>query len=148
MQLASDVTALSNLRMSLRNLMSKSPVCDGPNFILGLESTYRKMWQRYCKGDVPSLRRMELLQQQEATEGTITTMESNIPALKESPASIQSNGHCPVSSEVINHSPCGENGDPLPPTKKPGRLNWKMNLIGNCGVLFKTLQEAGEAVFE
>ncbi|KAL0543655.1 hypothetical protein IC582_018756 [Cucumis melo] len=123
LQLASDVTALSNLRMSLRNLMSKSPVCDGPNFILGLESTYRKMWHRYCKGDVPSLRRMESVQERELIEETITTTESNITALKESPASTQSNGHCPVSSDVLDHSPCGENGDPLPPTKKPGKLN-------------------------
>ncbi|TYK07429.1 putative UDP-N-acetylglucosamine--peptide N-acetylglucosaminyltransferase SPINDLY isoform X1 [Cucumis melo var. makuwa] len=123
LQLASDVTALSNLRMSLRNLMSKSPVCDGPNFILGLESTYRKMWHRYCKGDVPSLRRMESVQERELIEETITTTESNITALKESPASTQSNGHCPVSSDVLDHSPRGENGDPLPPTKKPGKLN-------------------------
>ncbi|XP_022977518.1 probable UDP-N-acetylglucosamine--peptide N-acetylglucosaminyltransferase SPINDLY isoform X2 [Cucurbita maxima] len=123
LQLASDVTALSNLRMSLRNLMSKSPVCDGPNFILHLESTYRKMWQRYCEGDVPSLRRIEILQQQEATEELITATESNIPASKESPTSIKSNGHCPVSSAVIDDSPLGENGDLLHPTKKPGKLN-------------------------
>ncbi|XP_038701976.1 probable UDP-N-acetylglucosamine--peptide N-acetylglucosaminyltransferase SPINDLY [Tripterygium wilfordii] len=64
LQLASDVTALTNLRMSLRELMAKSPVCDGLNFTLGLESTYRDMWRRYCKGDVPSLKRMETLQQQ------------------------------------------------------------------------------------
>lgn len=103
--------------------MSKSPVCDGPNFILGLESTYRKMWQRYCKGDVPSLRRIEILQQQEATEEPITTTESNIPASKESPTSIKSNGHCPVSSDVVVLSSHGENGDPLHPNKKPGKLN-------------------------
>lgn len=64
LELASDITALSNLRMTLRNLMFKSPVCDGTNFIRGLESTYRNMWHRYCRGDVPSLRNMELLQQQ------------------------------------------------------------------------------------
>ncbi|XP_068658755.1 probable UDP-N-acetylglucosamine--peptide N-acetylglucosaminyltransferase SPINDLY isoform X1 [Aristolochia californica] len=63
LDLASDVTALSNLRSSLRDLMLDSPVCDGANFTLGLESTYRKIWHRYCKGDVPSLKRMELLQQ-------------------------------------------------------------------------------------
>ncbi|XP_022926162.1 probable UDP-N-acetylglucosamine--peptide N-acetylglucosaminyltransferase SPINDLY isoform X2 [Cucurbita moschata] len=123
LQLASDITALSYLRMSLRNLMSKSPVCDGPNFILHLESTYRKMWQRYCEGDVPSLRRLETLQQQEATEALITATESNIPASKESPTSIKSNGHCPVSSVIIDDSPLGENGDLLHPTKKPGKLN-------------------------
>lgn len=61
LDLASDVTALSNLRTSLRERMSKSPVCDGPNFTVGLESTYRSMWHRYCKGDIPSSRRMEML---------------------------------------------------------------------------------------
>ncbi|KAG6595171.1 putative UDP-N-acetylglucosamine--peptide N-acetylglucosaminyltransferase SPINDLY, partial [Cucurbita argyrosperma subsp. sororia] len=106
LQLASDVTALSNLRMSLRNLMAKSPVCDGPNFILGLESTYRKIWHRYCEGDVPSLKRIEILQQQEAMEEPIT------------PTSIKSNGHCPVSSDALDDSPHGENRDPFHPTPK------------------------------
>lgn len=64
LQLASDINALSNLRMRLRGLMHKSPLCDGSKFIRGLESAYRNMWQRYCKGDVPSSRPMEQLQQQ------------------------------------------------------------------------------------
>nr|Q8LP10.1 RecName: Full=Probable UDP-N-acetylglucosamine--peptide N-acetylglucosaminyltransferase SPINDLY; Short=EgSPY [Eustoma grandiflorum]BAC11808.1 SPINDLY [Eustoma grandiflorum] len=64
-QLASDVTALSNLRLTLRELMSKSPLCDGPKFIQDLELTYRSMWHRYCKGDIPSLSRMEILQKEE-----------------------------------------------------------------------------------
>lgn len=64
-QLASDVTALSKLRMTLRDLMAKSPVCDGANFTLGLEEIYRNMWRRYCKGDVPSLKRLEMLQKQQ-----------------------------------------------------------------------------------
>ncbi|KAG6391947.1 hypothetical protein SASPL_149711 [Salvia splendens] len=64
-QLASDITALSNLRMRLRDLMIKSPLCDGSKFTRGLESAYRNMWHRYCKGDVPSLRRMELQSQQQ-----------------------------------------------------------------------------------
>jgi hypothetical protein len=34
--------------MSLRELMCTSPVCDGANFILGLNFTYRNMWRRYC----------------------------------------------------------------------------------------------------
>ncbi|CAL5419645.1 unnamed protein product [Camellia sinensis] len=63
LQLASDVTALSNLRMGLRDLMSKSPLCDGSKFILGLESIYRNMWSKYCKGDVPSSKYMDMLQQ-------------------------------------------------------------------------------------
>lgn len=60
-ELASDVEALSSLRMTLRDLMANSPLCDGPNFTLGLEQAYRKMWYQYCQGDVPSLRHMETL---------------------------------------------------------------------------------------
>lgn len=60
--MASDITALSNLRMNLRNQMSKSPLCNGSKFITGLESSYRDMWREYCKGKVPSLKRMETLQ--------------------------------------------------------------------------------------
>lgn len=58
-QLASDINALASLRMRLRNIMLKSPLCDGSKFTRGLESSYRSMWQRYCNGDVPSLVRME-----------------------------------------------------------------------------------------
>lgn len=68
LQLASDISALSNLRTRLRGLMLKSPLCDGSKFIRGLETTYRNMWQRYCKGDVPSSRHMEQLQQQQPEE--------------------------------------------------------------------------------
>jgi protein O-GlcNAc transferase len=62
-ELASDVTALQELRISLRELMMKSPVCDGENFTRGLEAAYRNMWLRYCDGDMPSLKRIELLQE-------------------------------------------------------------------------------------
>ncbi|XP_075512961.1 putative UDP-N-acetylglucosamine--peptide N-acetylglucosaminyltransferase SPINDLY isoform X1 [Primulina tabacum] len=65
LQLSSDIPALSSLRMSLRNLMLKSPLCDGSKFTRGLESAYRYMWQRYCKDDVPSLRHIEMLQQKQ-----------------------------------------------------------------------------------
>ncbi|KAJ6756083.1 UDP-N-ACETYLGLUCOSAMINE--PEPTIDE N-ACETYLGLUCOSAMINYLTRANSFERASE SPINDLY-RELATED [Salix purpurea] len=84
LQLASDIAALSKLRMSLRDLMSKSPVCDGPNFTLGLETTYRNIWHRYCKGDVPSLRRIELLQQQGIPKEVPVknTDSTRIPSLK------------------------------------------------------------------
>jgi hypothetical protein len=61
--LASDVNALQELRMSLRELMMKSPICDGEKFTRGLEAAYRDMWRRYCDGDVPSLRRLELLEE-------------------------------------------------------------------------------------
>ncbi|GJX07322.1 probable UDP-N-acetylglucosamine--peptide N-acetylglucosaminyltransferase SPINDLY [Tanacetum coccineum] len=48
-QLASDVTALLNLRMDLHNLISNSPLCNGSKFIIGLESAYRDMWRGYYK---------------------------------------------------------------------------------------------------
>jgi len=107
LQLASDIAALSNLRMSLRDLMSKSPVCDGPNFTLGLETTYRNMWHRYCKGDVPSLKRIELLQQQEVpkevpiknTDSTRITSSRDGP-----PESIKANGFSAVSLPKVDHT--------------------------------------------
>ncbi|XP_051132063.1 probable UDP-N-acetylglucosamine--peptide N-acetylglucosaminyltransferase SPINDLY [Andrographis paniculata] len=67
LKLASDVNALSDLRMKLRDLMLKSPLCDGSKFTRNLESTYRSMWRRYCNGDVPSSRTMDQLQQQQGT---------------------------------------------------------------------------------
>ncbi|KAL8554463.1 hypothetical protein ACS0TY_002600 [Phlomoides rotata] len=84
LQLASDISALSNLRTRLRSLMHKSPLCDGSKFIRGLESAYRNMWQRYCKGDVPSSSLMEQLQQQPeemAVKFAETTKGSDAPPL-------------------------------------------------------------------
>ncbi|KDP36193.1 hypothetical protein JCGZ_08837 [Jatropha curcas] len=112
LQLASDIPALSNLRMSLRDLMSKSPVFDGPNFTLGLESAYRNMWKRYCNGDVPSLKRIELLQEQGVSEaGVIKSSEptSITFSVEDSPESIKVNGYTEVSSSMVNHS-SEENG--------------------------------------
>lgn len=112
LQLASDVTALANLRMSLRDLMSKSPVCDGQNFALGLESTYRNMWHRYCKGDVPSLKRMEMLQQQVVSEEPSKFSEPTkvIFAKEGSPGSVMPNGFNQASPSMLNLSNIEENG--------------------------------------
>lgn len=109
LQLASDVTALSNLRMSLRDLMSKSPVCDGSNFALALESTYRSMWHRYCKGDVPSLRRMEILQQQNSEEPATKLSEPAriTNSRDDSSGSIKTNG---FPSAMVKLSTSEENG--------------------------------------
>lgn len=76
LQLGSDIPALSELRTSLRELMAKSPLCDGSKFTKHVESTYRNMWCRYCKDDVPSLRRLELLQQEEL-EQPLPQLSSN-----------------------------------------------------------------------
>lgn len=113
LQLASDVTALANLRMSLRDLMSKSPVCDGQNFTFGLESTYRNMWHRYCKGDVPSLKRMEMLQQQVVSEEPANKISepTKITFSKDgSPGSVMPNGFNQVSPSMLNLSNIEENG--------------------------------------
>ncbi|XAR64731.1 Protein O-GlcNAc transferase [Bertholletia excelsa] len=99
LQLASDVTALSNLRMSLRDLMSKSPLCNGSKFTVGLESTYRDMWKRYCKDDVPSLTRMEALQQQQQQQH----VASEEPAVKFSePAKLTMPRENPLGSIKAN----------------------------------------------
>ncbi|XP_042510879.1 probable UDP-N-acetylglucosamine--peptide N-acetylglucosaminyltransferase SPINDLY [Macadamia integrifolia] len=94
LKLASDITALSNLRMSLRDVMMKSLVCDGPNFTLGLEATYRNLWHRYCRGDVPSLRHMEMLQQQVPEKPAMKFLEpTKITTPRENPpVSVKTNG--------------------------------------------------------
>ncbi|XP_077235700.1 tetratricopeptide repeat (TPR)-like superfamily protein [Tasmannia lanceolata] len=105
LQLASDIMALSNLRMTLRELMVKSPVCDGPNFTLGLESTYRKLWHRYCQGDIPSVRNMELLQNQSVPENpSVKFSERTIVSTPREtlPSAIKMNGVNSVPSSAPN----------------------------------------------
>ncbi|KAE8671657.1 putative UDP-N-acetylglucosamine--peptide N-acetylglucosaminyltransferase SPINDLY [Hibiscus syriacus] len=122
LQLASDVAALQNLRMSLRDLMSKSPICDGQNFISGLEATYRNMWRRYCKGDVPSLRYMEMLQKQDAAdELTVETVEPEKVTISTdtSPGAVKSNGFNQVPLLTTSE----ENGNLLHQTTNPGKLS-------------------------
>jgi protein O-GlcNAc transferase len=126
LQLASDITALSNLRMSLRDLMSKSPVCDGTNFARGLESTYRNMWNRYCKGDVPSLRHVEMLQQPLVTEEpTIKILEParSTNSRGSPPGSIKINGFGPLAPSMLNVSTCEENGVQLNQNINSGKLS-------------------------
>ncbi|KAF5750537.1 UDP-N-acetylglucosamine--peptide N-acetylglucosaminyltransferase SPINDLY-like isoform X4 [Tripterygium wilfordii] len=125
LQLASDVTALANLRMSLRELMAKSPVCDGLNFTLGLESTYRDLWHRYCKGDVPSLKRMEMLQQQAVPlEPPINNSEpTRITISREGPPGpVKANGFNPDSSSVV-HLAAVEDGTQSNQTTNLGKLS-------------------------
>lgn len=78
--LASDVSALQELRMSLRDLMSKSPLCNGEKFTRGLESAYRYMWHRYCCGDVPSLTRVELLKPDNSLPVPVKVLEKDANA--------------------------------------------------------------------
>ncbi|XP_061366737.1 probable UDP-N-acetylglucosamine--peptide N-acetylglucosaminyltransferase SPINDLY [Gastrolobium bilobum] len=126
LQLASDISALQNLRTSLRDLMSKSPLCDGANFILGLESTYRKVWLRYCKGDVPSLKRMELLQQ---PVGTCDSSNKNSEPIRisnsreDSSGSVKANGFNSMHPSKLNILSCEENGLSLNDSSKQGKTN-------------------------
>ena len=78
MELASDVAALSELRMTLRELMAKSTVCNGPKFTQDLESAYRSMWHRFCRGDVPALKNLEALQLQQPQPDKISIMFSDV----------------------------------------------------------------------
>lgn len=117
-QLASDITALSNLRMRLRDLMVKSPLCDGSKFTRGLESAYRNMWHRYCKGDVPSLRRMELQPQQQQEQPHLQQAGPEELAIKFSEpaksdalqATVNVNGFTAGQCSSINTSHVEENG--------------------------------------
>ncbi|KAE8681865.1 putative UDP-N-acetylglucosamine--peptide N-acetylglucosaminyltransferase SPINDLY [Hibiscus syriacus] len=126
LQLASDVTALQDLRMSLRDLMSKSPICDGQNFISGLEATYRNMWCRYCKGDVPSLRYMEMLEKQDAADGlAVKTVEPEKVTISTdtSPGAVKSNGFNQVPLPTLNLTTSEENGNLLHQATNPGKLS-------------------------
>lgn len=103
-QLASDVSALSNLRMTLRDLMIKSPVCDGAKFTLGLEEAYRNIWHRYCKGDVPSSKRMEILQQQQQQQDSVSEEASIVPLkviTSKDDSPLKTNGFNPVPPPPI-----------------------------------------------
>ncbi|KAL7096559.1 hypothetical protein ACP275_10G086600 [Erythranthe tilingii] len=127
-KLASDVTALSNLRMRLRNLMSKSPLCDGSKFIRGLESAYRKMWRRYCKDDVPSLKQMELAQvppqqQQVVPEEIAVRITEPKKVISTFAAPIKANGFYLGQCSSAKTSNAEENGALLNQSRNSGKLS-------------------------
>ncbi|KAL6521083.1 hypothetical protein OROGR_017652 [Orobanche gracilis] len=116
-QLASDIAALSNLRMRLRDLMLKSPLCDGSTFTHGLESAYRNMWQRYCKDDMPSLRRMEMEQlkyQRQVDSQQVVPQETPVRLADSknvgSTSPIRANGFSVGQCSSMNTSSGEENG--------------------------------------
>ncbi|GMP84294.1 hypothetical protein CsSME_00037874 [Camellia sinensis var. sinensis] len=117
LQLASDVTALSNLRMGLRDLMSKSPLCDGSKFILGLESIYRNMWSKYCKGDVPSSKYMDMLQQPHHVAC------DKPPAVKLSEPTKIAVGSVKTNGFNLGPHSCEENGVQLHLSSSSGKLS-------------------------
>nr|VDC72860.1 unnamed protein product [Brassica rapa] len=105
--LASDITALLKLRMSLRDLMAGSPVCNGPSFAVALESAYRSMWRKYCKGEVPSLKRMEMLQKEVQEDPLISQQDlgsSRLNVTGEVTPSLKANGSAPVPSSLPTQS--------------------------------------------
>jgi len=44
-----DLEVLSELRKTLRDRMTASPLTDGRSFARKIESAYRKVWQEWCK---------------------------------------------------------------------------------------------------
>jgi predicted O-linked N-acetylglucosamine transferase (SPINDLY family) len=48
-ELTSDLPTLAGLRLGLREQMRRSPICDGPQFISGLEAAFRSMWRQWCE---------------------------------------------------------------------------------------------------
>ncbi len=48
--LAGDLPRLGELRRSLRQRMERSPLMDAGRFTCNVESAYREMWRRWCKG--------------------------------------------------------------------------------------------------
>jgi len=93
-ELASNVASLAVLRSGLREKMLNSYLCDGPNFVKGLEKRYRQLWHRYCDGDIPSETRkkaeMEVLGGRlSSTTGDATDMPmKEIPSVAASSQSI------------------------------------------------------------
>ena len=69
LHLASDITTLAKIRMTLRERMSKSRLCDGSTSVRDLEAVYRRLWHRYCNGDMPSLSRCRRLEDLDERSG-------------------------------------------------------------------------------
>ncbi|KAI3987338.1 hypothetical protein MKX01_003088 [Papaver californicum] len=115
-QLANDITTLSHLRMSLRGLMVKSPVCNGSTFILGLESKYRQLWHRYCRDDMPSLRQIEIAQKQLQEEQHRQQQQQQEQhqqhqvVIEESAAKFSESTRITTPSKATNSSPINANG--------------------------------------
>ncbi len=47
-ELAQELPRLIDIRSSLRERMSKSPLMDGPRFARNIEAAYRQMWRNWC----------------------------------------------------------------------------------------------------
>jgi len=51
--LARDLPRLAELRATLRPRMQASPLMDAPRFARNVEAACRKMWERWCSGQLP-----------------------------------------------------------------------------------------------
>ena len=49
--LVADLPTLNQRRQQLRQVMINSPLMNGKNFALDMETAYRRAWARYCAGD-------------------------------------------------------------------------------------------------
>ncbi len=54
LELAGDLDSLSTIRQHLREVLTKSPVCDGPRFAKHFTTAMRAIWQRYCEDKAPA----------------------------------------------------------------------------------------------
>lgn len=52
--LTQDLTSLTVIRQHLREILIKSPVCDGEKFAVHFSNAMRAIWQRYCDGKAPA----------------------------------------------------------------------------------------------
>ncbi|PPR58607.1 MAG: hypothetical protein CFH07_00767, partial [Alphaproteobacteria bacterium MarineAlpha3_Bin6] len=49
--LASDIDNLNNLRLSMRDNLHKSKICDGEPYCRNIETAFRDMWTTWCETD-------------------------------------------------------------------------------------------------
>lgn len=124
LDLASNASALSELRLTLRELMAKSPVCNGAKFTKDLESAYRNMWHRYCRGDAPALKNMEAFKLHQPQSEKITIMFSDIgeaTGVEENhqQQAVKANGMSLVSSSTPSLTSSQENQNQIVNGVKP-----------------------------
>jgi predicted O-linked N-acetylglucosamine transferase (SPINDLY family) len=55
-ELAQDLERLTLFRETIRHWMAMHSLCDGARFTRNLESTYRRIWQAWCRSEQPSQR--------------------------------------------------------------------------------------------
>jgi len=56
LELSQNTEQLQSLRISMRERMNSSPLCNPPEFTHTVEAAYRKTWQTWCSEQATSLR--------------------------------------------------------------------------------------------